>query len=77
MACRKDFLYYNPDMSKPTTMGRPPKEPTDRLAEIIQFRMTEAERKQCEHAADRAGVKFSAWIRDRLLRAAKRESAKS
>lgn len=58
-------------------MGRPTKEPAERLAAIVQFRMTEAERDECERAAERAGVTFSAWIRDRLLRAAKRESAKS
>lgn len=72
-ACFQDFLYYNSGMVKPK-MGRPPKEPTDRLAEIIQFRMTTEERQECERIAERAGVKFSAWIRDRLLRAAKRES---
>jgi hypothetical protein len=57
-----------------TAMGRPPKEPTERLAEIIQFRMTTEERQECERAAERAGTKFSAWIRERLLKAAKRES---
>ncbi len=54
--------------------GRPPTDPAESLSEIIQFRMTEAERAQCERAAETAEQKFSAWIRDRLLKAAKRES---
>jgi hypothetical protein len=58
-------------------IGRPPKEPAEKLVEIIQFRLTAAERKRCEEAADRAGVKFSVWIRERLLRAANREVSKS
>ena len=36
----------------------------------------EVKRADCEKAADKAGVKFSAWIRERLLRAAKRELKK-
>jgi hypothetical protein len=38
--------------------------------------MTDEERANCEQAADKAGVKFSAWIRDRLLRCANRELKK-
>lgn len=53
--------------------GRPELEPGDRKGEIIQFRMTADERTQCERAAELEGVKFSTWIRDRLLRAAKRK----
>lgn len=54
--------------------GRPTLKPTERLAEIIQFRMTADERALCERAAERDGEKLSAWIRERLLRAAKRET---
>ena len=53
--------------------GRPALKPAERLAEIVQFRLTAEERAQCEQAAELEGVKFSTWIRDRLLRAAKRE----
>lgn len=72
MACLPDFLYYNSAMTKPA-MGRPKLEPAERLSEIVQFRLTAAERMECEQAAERAGQKFSEWIRDRLLRAAKRK----
>jgi hypothetical protein len=66
-------LYYNPGMAK-SKGGRPKLDEAEQRAEIIQFRMTAEERAQCEQAAERAGVKkFSAWIRDCLLRAAKRE----
>jgi uncharacterized protein (DUF1778 family) len=53
--------------------GRPKLQPDEKLAEIVQFRMTAEERSKCERAAELEGVKFSTWIRDRLLRAAKRE----
>ena len=55
--------------------GRPELDEAEKRAEIIQFRMTAEERALCERAAERAGIKkLSAWIRDRLLRAAKRET---
>jgi len=60
-------------MKKPL-MGRPPKEPSERLAEIVQCRMTAEERQQCERAAERSDQKLAEWMRERLLRAAKRES---
>jgi hypothetical protein len=53
-------------------MGRPPVAKEDQLSEIIQFRMTPSERQRCEQAAEADGVKFSAWIRERLLRAPRR-----
>jgi hypothetical protein len=55
-------------------MGRPPVPAEDQLSEIVQFRLTPNERKACEAAAERAGVRFSAWIRERLIRAARRDS---
>ena len=59
-------------MVKPK-MGRPPVPKAEQLAEIVQFRLTTQERQDCEKAAEKAGERFSAWIRERLLRAAKRE----
>jgi len=59
-----------------TRMGRPPKAADEQLSEIIAIRMTGAELKQCEQASERAGVTLSAWIRDRAVKAAKRESKK-
>jgi len=53
--------------------GRPRLKKAEQLAEIVQFRLTAGERQECEKAAEKAGERFSAWIRDRLLRAAKRE----
>lgn len=38
-----------------------------------RFRLTKEEQADCEKAADKAGVKVSAWIRERLVRCAKRE----
>ena len=54
-------------------MGRPPIAKEDQLSEIIQFRMTPSERQRCEQVAEREGIKFSAWIRERLLRAIRRK----
>ena len=54
--------------------GRPKKAPKDSLSEIVLVRMTPAERKACEHAADKAGIRLSEWIRQRLMKASKRES---
>lgn len=54
-------------------MGRPPISAEDQLSEIVQFRLTPREREACEVAAERAGERFSGWIRDRLLKAAKRQ----
>jgi hypothetical protein len=55
-------------------MGRPPIPPAEQLSEIVQFRLAPAERKACEDAAERVGLKFSAWIRRSVLRAAKGQS---
>lgn len=57
-----------------TRMGRPPKAPSEQLSEIIPIRMTSAERKQCEQAAEKGGMTLSAWIRHHAIRAARRES---
>jgi hypothetical protein len=55
-------------------MGRPPKPPDEQLSEIVPVRLTPAERQACEKASERAGMKPTAWMRDRLKKAAKRES---
>ncbi len=54
--------------------GRPPRDPGGNAAKIQPIRLTDAERETFRDAADRAGVSLSEWIRDRLLKAAKRES---
>jgi hypothetical protein len=40
----------------------------------IEMRLTDSEKDAYQHAAKRAGVTLSEWIRDRLNRAAKREN---
>jgi len=52
-----------------------PKKPSDEVAgERIDLRLTTAERIEYEQAAKRAELSLSAWIRERLSKAAKRES---
>ena len=41
------------------------------------MRLTEAERAECEQAAKGAKMRLSAWMRDRLLKAARRESPRT
>ena len=55
-------------------MGRPTIAPEGPMGRLLQIRLTDAERDEYEQAAARAQVKLSAWIRDRLSKAAKRES---
>jgi len=54
-------------------IGRPRKAREDSLTEIVPIRLTQTEREQCELAAKGAGRKLTAWIRERAVRAAKRE----
>ena len=74
--CRWNFLLYNPGMER-TGPGRPPKPPDERLAARIDVRADGADRQAFERAAEKAGLKLSDWIRDRLRAAAKRELGKS
>ncbi len=55
-------------------MGRPPLHPEQAKGEYIQLRLSPAERLEYEQAAKRADQTLSAWIRQRLSKAAKRES---
>lgn len=57
-----------------TKRGRPPKPPGEALAERIDLRITTAEKADYESAASRAGQSLSEWMRERLNKAAKRES---
>ena len=57
-----------------TKRGRPPKTDEERALERIELRVVTADKVSWQEAADRAGMKLSAWIRDRLEKAAKRES---
>jgi len=53
--------------------GRPPIDPSGPMGKLVQIRLTDAERAKYARAAERADMKMSAWIRDRLSRAARRE----
>lgn len=54
--------------------GRPPKLESERAEERIELRMLPAEKAEWQTAAERAEKTLSAWIRERLNKAAKRES---
>ena len=56
--------------------GRPPKDPDERGEERIELRLTTAAKAAWVEAAERAGQPLSAWIRERLDRAAKRETTR-
>jgi hypothetical protein len=55
-------------------MGRPTISPNGAMERVLQIRLTDDERAEYQKAAERADVPLSAWIRDRLAKAAKRES---
>jgi hypothetical protein len=57
-----------------TRMGRPPKSPDESLPERLYVRVSTDEKETMEAVAEKAGLKLSVWIRDRLMKAAKRES---
>lgn len=66
------FSHYRNDMGK--TRGRPPKPEGTTLPEVLQIRLTGDDKARWMAAAERSGVSLSEWIRDRLEKAAKRES---
>jgi hypothetical protein len=57
-----------------TERGRPKLDPEGNPSALMALRVIDSERTAYEKAAARAGVTVSAWMRDRLNRAAKRES---
>jgi hypothetical protein len=61
-------------MGKKKSAGRPTRDPKGQASKILPVRLTESERGDYQRAADRAGASLSEWIRDRLNKAAKRES---
>lgn len=50
--------------------GRPPKPDEERADSLVQIRLTAAEKAMWQEAAERDAVKLSAWIKDRLNKAA-------
>lgn len=73
--CKCGFCQYNTGMEKKT--GRPPIDPSGPMGKVLQIRLTDSEREDYAEAAERAKLKLSAWMRDRLNRAVKRELRKS
>jgi hypothetical protein len=55
-------------------LGRPPKPKGTTLPETLQIRLTGDDKSRFFAAAERAGMTFSEWMRDRLTKAAIRES---
>jgi hypothetical protein len=60
-------------MDKPER-GRPKLDPEGNASSLMALRVIESEREAYGRAAKRAGLNVSAWMRDRLNKAAKRES---
>jgi hypothetical protein len=54
--------------------GRPRLDPEGPPAKYLTVRASDAEREAYKEAAERAGAPLSEWVRDRLNKAAKRES---
>jgi hypothetical protein len=57
--------------------GAPEKPPEERKGNVVQIRLTDAEKAACEKAADRTRQKMSAWARKALVRAAGRKAKPS
>ncbi len=53
-------------------MGRPPIDPKGPKGGVLQILLSDAERADYDRAAEKAGLKLSAWIRENLSEAAKR-----
>lgn len=51
-------------------------DPQDRAEERLEMRIADADKKKWLSAAERANLTLSAWIRDRLDKAATREAKK-
>lgn len=54
--------------------GRPKNDPAVNVSRLVTFRLTESEAEQCEQAAGKANLGLREWLRDRVAKAAKRES---
>ncbi|HKZ42851.1 MAG TPA: hypothetical protein VJ044_17970, partial [Candidatus Hodarchaeales archaeon] len=64
------FCNYN-SPKKNNTQGRPKQLKT--RTDLVQFRLTDSEKRAFQDAASHAGISVSTWIRERLRRAAIRE----
>jgi len=57
-----------------TKRGAPVKPPDERKASVVQIRLTDAEKAECELAAKAEDIKMSAWARRTLVKAAIRRN---
>ena len=57
--------------------GRPPVAPDKTKAEYLEVRLEESEKRAFRDAADLAGLALSAWVRERLRWAARKELEES
>jgi hypothetical protein len=57
-----------------SSMGRPPISASGAMGRVFQIRLTDEERAEYQRAAGKMGMKLSEWVRDRLGRAAKRDT---
>lgn len=58
------------------TRGRPPKRPSDRRTDSMKIPLTAAEKKFIEAAAHADDARPVTWVRETLMRAARRRQAK-
>jgi hypothetical protein len=56
-----------------TKRGRPPADPARAKVEHLDIRLETQEKRAFKEAAELAGLALSAWIRERLRRAARKE----
>lgn len=54
--------------------GRPKLDARGEQSKYLTIRTAEPEREECRRAPERAGIPLSEWVRNRLNKAAKRES---
>jgi len=64
-------------MSTKKRRGRPKKSSRDLQTDYLDVRLTEAEKDSFRLAAELAGMALSAWVRDRLRTASRRELLES
>jgi uncharacterized protein (DUF1778 family) len=60
-------------MKTQRSRGRPHKEPSETKSETILIRLERGEKEGFRAAAEVAGIDLSAWMRERLRRAARQE----
>lgn len=65
------FLRYKKGMEK--KRGRPPAAPGKGKADYLEVRLEPAEKEAFKEAADVVGLALSAWVRERLRRAARKD----